>query len=595
MDFVRVQGGAAISRTLLPSLLFAALAAMVVSSLPAQPAADSTTRPEPAVPATVRADAALPAPATQSAFPGDWHVVKRFDFDEARLGNEGDVPMYWFRFKGQDYPDFPRFATGTWDRTFGFNSKQSFRLSLDGGNVGFYYQTNTVAIMPGQDVRVEAKVRTSLLQHARAVIEVSFNDARGEIVPGSRRTSPLLGGPGQNDRWLAVAVNVPGKFPSARYVNLSIFLLQPSRWRTLDPVLRDQPNLVDYIDVRGHAWFDDITIYRLPRVSMTSGHPGQLIPATSRPAIDVNVEGFANQPLEAVLSVRDAAGRLIGHEVFESPGSDRPTRSFKWTTTPLPAAIYHAELSLFAGGSRLVGLPPLLTRQLTFAQLAPTPSRAGRGRGFGIALAGPPAGLDEAAVRTLAAEQADAIGALPVTLVKLPLWRADLRLDSLDRGDPWTDEIVRRIIRQRLALVGVFGQIPGPLLAAAQSAADPAGARLGLRRSLLDVLSGNTAAWRPYVTSQLARYAEQIRYWQIGQEEDIAFALDPRFAATLESVRKEFRTLLTSPTFVVTWPATYSYRKPAGNDEPADGSPAADMGKEKFPAQVVNLFLSNRA
>jgi hypothetical protein len=56
-----------------------------------------------------------------------------------------------------------------------------------GGNVGYYYQTNTIAILPGQDVRIEAKVRTTQLVQARALLEVSFNDARGEVIPASRR------------------------------------------------------------------------------------------------------------------------------------------------------------------------------------------------------------------------------------------------------------------------------------------------------------------------------------------------------------------------------------------------------------------------
>lgn len=531
-------------------------------------------------------------PASQPTFPAQWHVIKRFDFDEAHLGNEGDVPMYWFRFKGAGFPDFPRYAAGRWDRGFGYNSQESFRLSLDGGNVGYFYQPNTIAILPGQDVRIEARVRTGQLKHARAMIEVSLNDARGEMVSGSRRRSELIGGPGQNDRWHFVVVNIPGKFATARYVNLSVFLLQPNRWRMLDPLLADRPNLIDYTDVRGDAWFDDLTVCRLPRVSMTTGAAGQLLGPTSRPAIHIEVEGFSNQPLEAELSVHDLADRLIARELFTSAsGGDRAIRSFQWKAAPLPPGLYRAELGLYAGGTRAAGLPALLTRKLVFAQLPATPPRPARGHGFGLVLPNPPADLDESAARALASEQADALAQMPITMVKLPLWRSELDVAALEHGDMWTDEIVRRMVRQRIALVGVFGEMPAPLATAAQAAADPAGAKLGMRRSLLDVFSGQATAWRPFIASHLARYADQIGYWQIGQEDDVAFALDPRFAAAMDSVHTEFRRLLTSPTFVATWPAMYSYRKPAGEA----GSPTPAPSPEKFPARVANLFMSNRA
>jgi hypothetical protein len=495
--------------------------------------------------------------------------------------------MYWFRFTGADYPDFPRFATGTWDRAFGYRSRESFRLDGNGGNVGYYYQTNTIPVQAGQDIRVEAMVYTTRVVHARAVLEVSLSDARGEVIPGTRRRTMMIGGPNDNDRWIPIGVTVPGRFPAVRYANLSLFLLQPTRWRQLDATLRDQPSLIDYVDVHAKAWFDDITLYRLPRVTMTTGYPGQLVPPDTQPAVQINVAGFANQPLDAELTVRDMAGKLVACQTFDSPGSDRPDRTIQWRGgsggAELAAGVYRSELSLYAGGGRLAGLPPLLTRQLTFARLAPTRPRSSSDRGFGMVLSAPPAGMDEQAARALADDQAGAIAQLPVCLVKVPMWQANLRAESLDRADPWTDQIIKRLASRRIGLVGVFGQAP-VMLQNSVPASEPNSARVSRRRSLVDILSADSSIWRPFIAPPLARHAEQIHYWQIGQEDETDFAQDPRFGAAIATASKEVRNLLNVPSIVVAWPALYSYR--ANPEDPTPPPP--------FPAPTASLFLSNR-
>ncbi|MCG3179261.1 MAG: hypothetical protein BIFFINMI_01595 [Phycisphaerae bacterium] len=529
----------------------------------------------------------LPDDADARPDPTDWHVVKRFDFDEARLGNEDRLPMYWYRRTGAD---FPLYAEGRWDRTFGYRSKESFLLKLNGGNVGYYYRPSTIAIAPGQDIRVEAMVRTHELRHARALLKVYFTDARRQVIDGSMRLSPLIGGENLNDRWLTVSVLVAGKFPSARFVNLEVYLLQPRLWRELDPATRNTPALIDYIDVHGCVWFDNVTIYRLPRVTLGTGQPGQMIPPGADASLTINVEGFPNQPLEAELLIRDAADRLIGHQLFTSGADDRSNeRSFKWQTGKLPAGLYRAALFLYAGGARRAGLPPLLTRNLTFVQLpgdggAP---HVGRGGGFGLIVQAADGNIDEASARLLADEQADALARLPASLVKLPLWRGRMRLDQIEAADPWADQLIRRLSRQRLGLIATFGEIPEQLQQGAATAGTAQ--RYGLPLTILDVFAGDPTVWRPYVAAQLARYAEQIRYWQIGQENTVAFAQDPRFSGTLRGVQREFRTLLTAPTFVATWPGLYSWRH--GLALQADLSAG---GPGKFPADIANIFLSNR-
>ncbi len=511
----------------------------------------------------------------------NWHIVKRFDFDEARHGNEGELPMYWYRRRGDD---FPLYVEGAWDRNFGYRSKESFRLSLDGGSIGYYYKPSSILIAPGQDVRVEAMARTAKLNHARALLKVYFTDARRQVIAGSERRSRLLGGPGDNGKWQRIAVLVPGKFSSARYVNVEVFLLQPSLWRAMEPSA--DPDLIDYIDVHGDAWFDDITIYRLPRVTLTTGQPGQLLPPNDKAHVRVAVDGFANQPLEAELTVRDSAERLIGHEIYRSRGDDKqPQRVFEWTGPQLPAGLYQAELHLYAGGARQAGLPALLVRRLTFAQLAETSTSGTRRFGFGLILSPPPITLDDAAARDLADEQVEALSRLPVSLVKLPMWRGDAALSDLEETDPWSDQLIRRLARKRIGLVATFGEIPRQLESG--SAASASSQRLGLRLTLMDVFASDPKAWRPYVAALLARYSEQIRYWQIGSEDSVDFALDPRFVPTLSTVRHEFRTLVTAPTFVVTWPALYSWRH-------GHGSADARGQRARFPAETANVFLSSR-
>lgn len=76
---------------------------------------------------------------------GPSRYVKLFDFDERRLGNYEDTPMYWTRFAGEGLPNF---SNGRFDDRVGHAAPPSFLFTVRGGNIGYEYAHTDLAILP---------------------------------------------------------------------------------------------------------------------------------------------------------------------------------------------------------------------------------------------------------------------------------------------------------------------------------------------------------------------------------------------------------------------------------------------------------------
>ena len=88
---------------------------------------------------------------------------------------------------------------------------------------------------------------------------------------------------------------------------IELELLQPAQFeppalgkRTLHPQ-----------DIRGSAWFDDISVSQVPRVSMVTDRPGNVFRRSDRPRLPSTWTTPFTDDLAAQLVVRDAAGKTV--------------------------------------------------------------------------------------------------------------------------------------------------------------------------------------------------------------------------------------------------------------------------------------------
>ncbi|NJL31414.1 MAG: hypothetical protein HC898_07150, partial [Phycisphaerales bacterium] len=66
-----------------------------------------------------------------------------------------------------------------------------------------------------------------------------------------------------------------------------------------------------YQDIQGSAWFDNIAIWQVPRVMVTTQTPYNLLRSPEQPKLRANVQDLTGQALLAVLILRDGSGRVV--------------------------------------------------------------------------------------------------------------------------------------------------------------------------------------------------------------------------------------------------------------------------------------------
>ncbi len=489
------------------------------SLLPTRPArgVDSV-----AGPATAPPTSSAPAgPAVERPSIAGRRIVKHFDFNEAPLGNYESLPMQWRRHGGAG---FPLFLEGRFDRTVGHEQPPSFRLDLDGGSVGYHYQGADISVRTNSDYLIVAWVRTDSLRSARAYLTGCFLDRKGAVIPGTLRRSSMVGGTPDQSQWQAVTLGLPGGVPNSRYVGVSVWLAQAGMWSRTSP----PPHTIQREDVRGTAWFDDITVYRLPRVSLASSHPGNVFRHDEPVELRTEVTDPDGLNLSATLVIHDAEDRQVSRRAVGIQ-SDQHAGGERHLYPELPVGLYEARLLITTGPTLLV------RRELRFARLpdAVNPDQI-RGRQFGIVLDQVDAGIHAA--------QRELLGHLRPAYVKLPIWSPQGQAADV----AVLDDYLRAIVDAGAEPVGVLwddrsaAETPGP---ATRPHATP---------GLVDLFLQDPLSWKPLIASTWARYAGLVSLWQLGLDGDDAIAADGRLDAALAALRREMSSLMGRPRLVTT-------------------------------------------
>ena len=226
------------------------------------------------------------------------------DFEERRLGNDEDLPMHWVKVEGDLFPHYVNGQLAS-DRAHG--GKYSFRFDLNGGSLCYQYPPGLIKVQTGAHYRVECFVQTTPLPNARAVLSAFFTDLDGHEIKNSRvRCEPYAAGPGVPE-WKHLSIELTASDENAGFLVVELGLLQPAALG--DSTLGDRALYTQ--DIRGSAWFDDVAISQVPKITLNSEKPGNIFHRSDPLGLQVEVNDRFTDDLEAQVVIRDADGNTV--------------------------------------------------------------------------------------------------------------------------------------------------------------------------------------------------------------------------------------------------------------------------------------------
>jgi hypothetical protein len=388
-------------------------------------------------------------------------------------------------------------------------------------------------VQPGAHYRVETWCRTTVLPNARARLSAGFTDIDGHPLSSTVRHSDPYAAKVAGEGWKRLGVDLSAEDGRAAFLVVELALLQPSQFEGKSLGTRT----LHTQDIRGSAWFDDVTVAQVPRVSARTDRPGNIFPRGAPLRLQVRVNDRFIDDLSARVVVTDALGRTVYQRTSAPEVSSPPGAAVRTSTVQLPdlpPGWYEAKIDMSSGG-QFVGGQTLRLIHLadgdTAAGTAPTSEPDDR---FGIVATDlPPEGWDRLP---------EILPMLSAGRVKLALWGAAGGVEQLEAGK--FDRLVERLQSLGITPTGVLAEPPPALVA-------------GLKEpGWSGLLSAEREKWQPQLAYLVSRHANHLDRWQLGLDGSDAF-VNPAMRQVYSQVYREFAALVQKPDLAMPWPAWY--------------------------------------
>lgn len=486
-------------------------------------------------------------------------LIYRFDFDERDRGNFEDLPMHWFPIgrpaQGVDInfnrtpvhselmqrASFPVHGQVRFDKRQAYSGNYSFYLGMQADNVGAFLEIGTLPTVPQSDYLVTVWVRTHDLKHAGAHLTAYFIDAQGRRIDASMtRAGPVR----SSEQWQQISVRLMGDHPNAVWVGMELGVQQPDRAGT--PLLGKHQIL--YQDVTGGAWFDDLTLWQLPRVTVETQNPVNIIRKPEKPRLLMSVRDLTGQPLQAYATVYDHNLKPVA-QTHQPVGGGAPT-SVRWSPDLPRLGWYLVDLvvrdpSLSQAQSAALPIARTLGAFLWLAEDSPV--EAAEAHRFTIDAQNIPD--DQFDLVPMLMDQAG----IESTIISC--WSRGTTKATLDERAAKLEYLVAQLQSRGRRVTVSLDPLPDELAQLAD---------IDIHSPTVLFTPGSNA-WMPYLGPVLMRQGQRARRWQLGSTMYAGHLASPDLPGLLTRVRREFNDLMPQPTIVLPW--RLDIARPAGLDD----------------------------
>ncbi len=530
-------------------------------------------------------------------------VLRLFDFDDAN--NPDPVPIQWERTsltpEGQPRAGFPKFNLAILDRSISKSGQMSVKLPTAGGCTALRLLPSEVPIFADADYAIAAQVRTEGLEHARAFLTGRLLDQELKPIPGSEtRSEPVAAG----GLWTSVSVRVPGRKAGAAWLQIDLELLQE---RQFTSPLADEPaakalaqHKIWREDVRGAAWFDDVTVLQIPQATLTTTSPSNIVVGDEPPTLVMTVRDLGGDALKARVRVRDLTGNIVAEHLTPIDPGGRPVNwtpdlpGYGWFSAQMDVIIesrtndpLSLETAVSRGETRFIHIPARRTHTTAHTTAAgKTYHQPGTSSPLDPATSTEPSRtpLDDTSRFGIIAEQTpdERVADLPELLdrlgtgfVYLPAWNDHTTLESAAPSLARRRAAIEALLRAGQVITLSLDGVPAALARAARIPADDA----------IALSTVPTKEWVAYLSPTLDIFGQRILRYQIGGHGDDHAFWKKSLAADLATLETALSGMVPGPMVSIPWVGDRAWSRNlfagrAGKDQKGEGTHALTL---EFP------------
>jgi len=401
----------------------------------------------------------------------------------------------------------------------------SLHLGLAGGSTGVFIQHGAINVKPASDYRVSVQVRTAKLDHAWAELRAYFIDKNGSMIQASLQKSEPVETQGQ---WQTISVKLPGEYEDVAYMGIELHIIQPKA----DPDSPLGDHQVVPADIDGGAWFDDVSVWELPSVSIGTGVATNIVKGASKPALHARIRDLTGQRLRAVMSVYDYRYQpvdRIEEDIDKEGWSWEPNLDGRY-------GWYWADLEIYETDSRHQPTTRIARTVAGFLWLPQGSGRAGDDRSrFEIVAEDVP--TDEIQLVAQLMDQAQ------LNSLVISAWERRSTPKTTAERARIIEPILRDLAVKRGKVAVSFWPMPVELTAReGVDTIDP-----------LNLLVKPSDHWLDYAKPFLSQLGQRLSHWQIGSSHYPHAFLSRDLASDIDAARRGIRAAAPSPRLIAPW------------------------------------------
>ncbi|MCC6909367.1 MAG: hypothetical protein IT430_15615 [Phycisphaerales bacterium] len=480
-------------------------------------------------------------------------VVQTFDFDEPETADP--VPLYWVRIADKGFPHWNDAAFFP-DTPAGDGEDRCIRIPTIGGNAGLRLVAGVVPIIPEIDYHLRIRVRTEGLRRSRARVVAYFADEDGRRIEPSLSASPLLETDGQ---WRDAEVVLRGLSPgmmwrdadgnrtaSPAWLQVELLIEQPATWNT-DPDTRPRVLLEDVVGAA--AYFDDLTIWRVPRIELSSTAPHNLMVAPDAPTLYLRAQDVAAASLQSTMRIYDFRGDLVDERELSLSNDWQPVLY----RPNLPGYGWYRAIANVTESGAAVS-----RTWLDFAWMPRVAGSVGPLHFRGFSVVGDDLPLEQWP------HVPELMAGLGADSISLPMWSNDLTRSRIQAHRTALSPTVNRLNGSARGVRFVVTALPDELSAQEHANSSLVYETFG---------AGTDEVWR-YLEDFLVSFGQVVGQWQFAPTESLGAGRVDQHPQRLEAILRRLFALVPSPQLVVPWTA----------EQPAAAALIADTAADAISA-----------